>query len=139
MARALLDSRIIDISFNKIFVKLILGDHIPLTVSSLKLVDPTLGNSLATLQQFAKLKKAIDADETLKKGEKNKRIANLEVNGVKLDDMCLDFTAPGYDDLELKVGYFQPFKFLNIDSCTAKRQKYYRDRQECRRIYRACP
>ena len=87
-------------------MKLILGDHVPLTISSIKSVDPTLGNSLSTLQQFAQLKRAIEADDTLKKGERNKRIANLEVSGVKLEDMCLDFTVPGYDDLELKVSLF---------------------------------
>lgn len=104
VARALLDSRIIDISFNKLFIKLILGDHVPLTVSTLKFIDPPLASSLSTLQQFAKQKRAIEKDDNLKKGEKNKRIVNLDVNGAKLEDMCLDFTVPGYEDLELKVG-----------------------------------
>ncbi len=84
-------------------MKLILGDHVPLTISGIKVVDPALGNSLSTLQQFAQLKRAIEVDDTLKKGEKTKKIANLEVSGVKLEDMCLDFTVPGYDELELKV------------------------------------
>jgi E3 ubiquitin-protein ligase TRIP12 len=32
----MLDSRIIDLSFNKIFLKLILGDEVPLTLATLK-------------------------------------------------------------------------------------------------------
>lgn len=32
----MLDSRIIDLSFNKIFVKLILGEEVPLTIDNLK-------------------------------------------------------------------------------------------------------
>jgi E3 ubiquitin-protein ligase TRIP12 len=36
VAKAMLDSRIIDITFNKIFLKLILGEEVPLTIASLK-------------------------------------------------------------------------------------------------------
>ena len=36
VAKALLDSRIIDMSFNKIFLKLVLGEDVPLTIASLK-------------------------------------------------------------------------------------------------------
>jgi hypothetical protein len=35
IAKALLDSRIIDVSFNKIFLKLILGETVPQTVESI--------------------------------------------------------------------------------------------------------
>jgi hypothetical protein len=36
VAKAMLDSRIIDLSFNKIFVKLVLGEEVPLTIATLK-------------------------------------------------------------------------------------------------------
>ena len=36
VAKAMLDSRIIDLHFNKVFVKLVLGDEVPLTIASLK-------------------------------------------------------------------------------------------------------
>lgn len=36
VAKALLDSRIIDISMSKIFLKYILGEEVPLTIASLK-------------------------------------------------------------------------------------------------------
>ena len=35
----MLDSRIIDLSLNKIFVKLVLGEEVPLTMSILKVLD----------------------------------------------------------------------------------------------------
>ena len=40
LAKAMLDSRIIDLSFNKIFLKLILGDEVPLTLATLKVCLP---------------------------------------------------------------------------------------------------
>jgi E3 ubiquitin-protein ligase TRIP12 len=39
VAKAMLDSRIIDLTFNKIFLKQILGEEIPLTVASLKVCN----------------------------------------------------------------------------------------------------
>lgn len=105
VARSLLDSRIIDVSFNKIFLRLILGEYVPLTVTSVKVVDPVLGHSLATLQEFVELKKGIEANPNLSSEQKASSINSLDVNGVTLEDMCLDFTVPGYDDLELKANF----------------------------------
>jgi E3 ubiquitin-protein ligase TRIP12 len=36
VAKAMLDSRIIDLTFNKIFLKQILAEEVPLTIASLK-------------------------------------------------------------------------------------------------------
>ena len=36
VAKAMLDSRIIDLSFNKVFLKLALGEEVPLTIDTLK-------------------------------------------------------------------------------------------------------
>ena len=36
VAKAMLDSRIIDLSFNKIFLKLVLGEEVTLTIDTLK-------------------------------------------------------------------------------------------------------
>jgi E3 ubiquitin-protein ligase TRIP12 len=65
----MLDSRIIDLSFNKVFLKHVLGEEVPLTLASLKvsctihkkcdeayclkLVDMDLANSVAKLQSIA--------------------------------------------------------------------------------------
>jgi len=38
----MLDSRIIDLSFNKIFLKLIMGEEVPLSIASLKVSRFTL-------------------------------------------------------------------------------------------------
>lgn len=63
----MLDSRIIDLHFNKVFVKLVLGEEVPPTIASLRvrihplcsssyrpnclqLVDVDLANSLAKIQ-----------------------------------------------------------------------------------------
>ncbi|KAG1728087.1 hypothetical protein EDB19DRAFT_1897431 [Suillus lakei] len=93
VAKAMLDSRIIDLSVNKIFVKLVLGEEVPLTIESLKLVDNELASSLSKLQSYASMK-----------GQSEKlfrKVALMDI--VNVEDLALDFTVPGYD-IELRPG-----------------------------------
>ncbi|KAH7881773.1 hypothetical protein F5I97DRAFT_1945577 [Phlebopus sp. FC_14] len=93
VAKAMLDSRIIDLSFNKVFIKLVLGEEVPLTIESLRLVDNGLANSLAKLQGYANSKG--QSEKFLRK------IALMDI--VNVEDLALDFTLPGYD-IELRSG-----------------------------------
>ncbi|TFK74978.1 hypothetical protein BDN72DRAFT_886090 [Pluteus cervinus] len=95
VAKAMLDSRIIDLSFNKVFLKLVLGEEVPVTMSSLKLVDIDLANSLTKLQNIAQRKKELPTDKL------SRKIALIEE--VNVEDLSLDFTLPGYD-IELRPG-----------------------------------
>ncbi|KAK7025056.1 ubiquitin fusion degradation protein 4 [Favolaschia claudopus] len=52
VAKAMLDSRIIDLSLNKIFLKIVLGEEVPLTIATLKLVDVSMANSLDKIQSI---------------------------------------------------------------------------------------
>jgi E3 ubiquitin-protein ligase TRIP12 len=84
LAKAMLDSRIIDMSFNKVFLKLALADNIPVSIDTLKLVDPSLAGSLSKL---ASITSSEPEDGT---------------PAVNVADLALDFTLPGYD-IELRV------------------------------------
>ncbi|KAL4245224.1 UPL family protein [Abortiporus biennis] len=84
IAKAMLDSRIIDLSFNKIFVKLILREDVPLTIDNLKRVDPDLASSLTKLRNM-----------NSQKGQNDKLRRKLGM--VDIEDLALDFTIPGYD------------------------------------------
>ena len=44
MAKSMLDSRIIDLSFNKIFLKLVLGEQVSLTLANLKVLSNFCGH-----------------------------------------------------------------------------------------------
>ncbi|KAJ7656329.1 hypothetical protein DFH06DRAFT_991588 [Mycena polygramma] len=95
VAKAMLDSRIIDLSLNKIFLKIVLGEEVPLTVATLKLVDISLANSLDKIQSIVSAKAQAENDKLKRK------VALLET--VSIDDLALDFTIPGYD-IELRPG-----------------------------------
>ncbi|KAF7370365.1 Ubiquitin fusion degradation protein 4 [Mycena sanguinolenta] len=95
VAKAMLDSRIIDLSLNKIFVKIVLGEEVPLTIATLRLVDISLANSLDKIQAIVSAKAQVENDKLKRK------VALLET--VSIDDLALDFTIPGYD-IELRPG-----------------------------------
>jgi hypothetical protein len=44
MAKSMLDSRIIDLHFNKIFLKLVLGEQVALTLDNLKVLSVSRGH-----------------------------------------------------------------------------------------------
>ncbi|CAE6417906.1 unnamed protein product [Rhizoctonia solani] len=103
VGKALLDSRIIDMSFNALFLKYILNEEVPLTIASLKLVDPTLANSLSKLQAYGVARCEIESNTSMSTSEKEAALRDLTIHGAHLEDLALDFTVPGYD-IELKPG-----------------------------------
>ncbi|TCD69149.1 Ubiquitin fusion degradation protein 4 [Steccherinum ochraceum] len=90
VAKAMLDSRIIDLSMNKIFIKLILGEEVALTLDNLRRVDADLAESLLKLRNMA-----------ASKGQSDKIRRKLGL--AEIEDLALDFTIPGYD-IELRPG-----------------------------------
>jgi len=103
LAKALMDSRIVDIPFSKTFLKLVLNQHVPLTTASIKTIDPALAKSLEHLEQYLRTKEAIEEDADSSAEEKAAAIAEIRVSDAAVDDLSLDFTLPGYD-IELKAG-----------------------------------
>ncbi|EKM81670.1 hypothetical protein AGABI1DRAFT_54559 [Agaricus bisporus var. burnettii JB137-S8] len=95
VAKAMLDSRIIDLSFNKVFLKRVLHEDVPLSIASLRLVDAELANSLEKLRNIA-------AEQSL--AQKDKLLSKIvKIESVSVEELSLDFTLPGYD-IELRPG-----------------------------------
>ncbi|SNX87121.1 related to UFD4 - Ubiquitin-protein ligase (E3) [Melanopsichium pennsylvanicum] len=77
VAKALLDSRIIDCNFSPIFMRAVLNQHVAPTLATLSAVDAMLARSLASMRQMK-------PDE--------------------VESLGLDFTLPGYESIELHAG-----------------------------------
>lgn len=101
VARSMLDSRIIDVSFNPTFFRV--GDHaaVPPSLGAVKTVDSDLARALVLLRKFANAKKNIDEDPNLTAAQKVPAIEAIEIDGAHVDDLGLDFTVPGYPTIEL--------------------------------------
>ncbi|KAH6679452.1 hypothetical protein B0J14DRAFT_580793 [Halenospora varia] len=102
VARSMIDSRIIDVSFNPTFFRI--GDGSKTVMPSLgavKTVDAQLASSLKLIKRFAVAKKAIDENPSLSAAQKVAEAEALQVDGVQIEDLGLDFTLPGYSTIEL--------------------------------------
>lgn len=102
VARSMIDSRIIDVSFNPTFFRI--GDGSKTVTPSLgavKTVDPQLAASLKLVRQFAIAKKAVDENSDLSAAQKVNAAEDIQIAGVCIDDLGLDFTLPGYPSIEL--------------------------------------
>jgi E3 ubiquitin-protein ligase TRIP12 len=117
VARSMIDSRIIDVSFNPTFFRI--GDGSSTVTPSLgavKTVDPQLASSLKLIKKFATAKKAIDENGRLTAAEKVAAAEAVEIDGVHIDDLSLDFTLPGYSSIELLPnGAHSPVTIENVE------------------------
>ena len=102
VARSMLDSRIIDVSFNPAFFRI--GDGpstVPLSLLAVKTVDTDLANSLKLVKQFANAKKKNEEDGNLTAAQKVHLAQQIAIRGVRIENLALDFTLPGYPAIEL--------------------------------------
>jgi E3 ubiquitin-protein ligase TRIP12 len=102
VARSMMDSRIIDVSFNPTFFRI--GDSDTAVVPSLgaiKSVDEGLAKSLSLLKQFADAKYLVDTDDSFTPAQKTKALQDIVIQDCRVKDLGLDFTLPGYSTIEL--------------------------------------
>ncbi|KAL4585042.1 hypothetical protein LXL04_009655 [Taraxacum kok-saghyz] len=96
IAKALQDGRLLDLTLSTAFYKLVLGQELDL--HDISLFDGEVGKTLQELQALVSRKQYLesvhDRDE----------IVNLRFRGAPIEDLCLDFTLPGYPDFVLKAG-----------------------------------
>jgi E3 ubiquitin-protein ligase TRIP12 len=101
MAKALMDSRIVDISLSRSFARLVLDYPLPLTIASVGLVDKALAASLEHLNKYVIAKHAIEADTSLSESGAHAAIQQIRIDDATVDDLALEFILPGYD-VEMK-------------------------------------
>ncbi|KAL3012530.1 hypothetical protein AAZX31_06G003300 [Glycine max] len=98
MAKALQDGRLLDLPLSVAFYKLVLGQDLDL--HDILSIDAELGK---TLQEFNALVCRKHYIESIG-GSYTDTIVNLHFHGVPIEDLCLDFTLPGYPEYTLKPG-----------------------------------
>ena len=105
VARSMLDSRIIDVSFNPTFFRI--GDvksAVTPSLGAVAAVDQGLAKSLKMVKKYQNAKQRIDDDKRLSQAQKDAKIQELRINDARIDDLSLDFTLPGYSSIDLIPG-----------------------------------
>ncbi|KAK4049890.1 Ubiquitin fusion degradation protein 4 [Microbotryomycetes sp. JL221] len=100
VAKALMDSRIIDVHFSRIFMRLVLDHKLPSTIATVRAIDKDLGSSLAHLQALSDKRRSIEADQSQTSTDRKNHLAAVATS---VTDLTLDFTLPGFN-IELKQG-----------------------------------
>ncbi|XP_019427999.1 PREDICTED: E3 ubiquitin-protein ligase UPL4 [Lupinus angustifolius] len=98
VAKALQDGRVLDLHFSKAFYKLILGKD--LSLYDIPSLDPELGSVLQEFQALVNRKKFLESGC----GRSSDFEYGLNFRDTKIEDLCLDFTLPGYPDIILASG-----------------------------------
>ncbi|XP_045199519.2 E3 ubiquitin-protein ligase TRIP12-like isoform X2 [Mercenaria mercenaria] len=104
MAKSLMDSRMLDIPFSRVFFKWLLGQEHSLTSSDLQYVDQVVSKSFNQLEDILRQKQRILADKSHTEESRRLALDNLTMDGCSIEDLDLDFTLPGYPNIELKKG-----------------------------------
>eukprot|EP00794_Sanderia_malayensis_P011042 gene11042-12207_t len=102
VAKAMMDSRMIDIPFSQPFCKWMLGHESTLQLSDMQYLDVTIYKSLNQLNDIVKRKKAIERDHSHTSETLRLALANVTLDGSPIEDLSLDFVLPGYSHIELK-------------------------------------
>ncbi|KAI0433716.1 HECT-domain-containing protein [Xylaria sp. FL1042] len=101
VARSMIDSRIIDIHLNPTFFRIGEGTGVKPSLGAVKIVDPGLAHSLKHIKKFVSAKKAIVEDPNRTPAQKVADTERIVVDATVLDDLALDFTLPGFPEIEL--------------------------------------
>ncbi|KAI3922610.1 hypothetical protein MKX01_006299 [Papaver californicum] len=97
MAKALQDGRLLDLPLSTAFYKLVLGQELDL--HDILSFDSDFGKILQELQVLVCRKQHLEGV-----GGDGVAVTDLRFRGTPIEDLCLDFTVPGYPDYVLKPG-----------------------------------
>ncbi|XP_070496016.1 E3 ubiquitin-protein ligase TRIP12 isoform X2 [Chironomus tepperi] len=104
MAKAVMDSRMLDLPLSTPFYRWILGEENSLNLADLNQVAPEVQGTLLRLNEIVKKREIIQTDPTLDAMEKTEKIEALDLDGCLIADLGLDFVLPGYQNIELRRG-----------------------------------
>lgn len=104
MAKALMDSRMLDLPLSRVFYKWILGQEASLTSADLYHVDRVVARSFQQLEDIVHQKKQICSDKSLSEEAKKEALSQLKMDGCSLEDIDLYYVLPGNENIELCKG-----------------------------------
>ncbi|XP_026764305.2 E3 ubiquitin-protein ligase TRIP12 isoform X3 [Galleria mellonella] len=104
MAKAVMDSRMVDIPLSVAMYRWAVSEQQWLSLSDVRSVAPELWRSLCRLRRVAERARLIAADPRHTPDQKNHMISALELDGCPIEELGLDFILPGDGCTELRRG-----------------------------------
>ncbi|XP_029471280.1 E3 ubiquitin-protein ligase TRIP12 isoform X5 [Rhinatrema bivittatum] len=104
MAKAIMDFRLVDLPLGLPFYKWMLRQESSLASHDLLNIDPVVAKSVYHLEDIVRQKKRLEKDKSHTKESLQYALESLKINGCSVEDLGLDFTLPGFPNIELKKG-----------------------------------
>ncbi|CAL1261818.1 unnamed protein product [Larinioides sclopetarius] len=104
LAKALMDSRMLDIPLSLVFYKWMLNQENNLSLADLKHVDESIAQTIHQLEQLAVEKRKLESDRSLNSINLKSALESLTLDGCPVEDLNLDFTLPGFSNIEMRKG-----------------------------------
>ncbi|XP_022824637.1 E3 ubiquitin-protein ligase TRIP12 isoform X2 [Spodoptera litura] len=104
MAKAVMDSRMVDIPLSVSMYRWMVNEEKWLSLSDVRHVAPELWRSLCRLHRVAERARQIAADTRHTPDQKTQLISALELDGCPIEELGLDFILPGDGCTELRRG-----------------------------------
>ncbi|KAL4705000.1 hypothetical protein ACJJTC_009788 [Scirpophaga incertulas] len=104
MAKAVMDSRMVDIPVSVAMYRWVVSEHRWLGLSDVRHVAPELWRSLCRLRRVAERARRLRTDPQYTPDQRNHLISSLELDGCPIEELGLDFILPGDGCTELRRG-----------------------------------
>ncbi|XP_055370285.1 E3 ubiquitin-protein ligase TRIP12 isoform X2 [Betta splendens] len=104
MAKAIMDFRLLDLPLGLPFYKWMLRHEASISSHDLVNIDPGVAKSIQHLEDIIRQKKKLEQDRSQTRETLQQALESLNMNGCSVEDLGLDFTLPGFPNIELKKG-----------------------------------
>ncbi|XP_061781671.1 E3 ubiquitin-protein ligase TRIP12 isoform X3 [Nerophis lumbriciformis] len=104
MAKAIMDFRLLDLPLGLPFYKWMLRHEMSISSHDLVNIDPGVAKSIQHLEDIIRQKKRLEQDRSQTRETLQQGLESLNMNGCSVEDLGLDFTLPGFPNIELKKG-----------------------------------
>ncbi|KAM3874791.1 LOW QUALITY PROTEIN: E3 ubiquitin-protein ligase TRIP12 [Diretmus argenteus] len=104
MAKAIMDFRLLDLPLGLPFYKWMLRHETSISSHDLVNIDPGVAKSIQHLEDIIRQKKRLEQDRSQTRETLQQGLESLNMNGCSVEDLGLDFTLPGFPNIELKKG-----------------------------------
>uniref|UniRef100_A0A8C7V276 E3 ubiquitin-protein ligase n=1 Tax=Oncorhynchus mykiss TaxID=8022 RepID=A0A8C7V276_ONCMY len=104
MAKAIMDFRLLDLPLGLPFYKWMLRHETSISSHDLINIDPGVAKSIQHLEDIIRQKRRLEQDRSQTRETLQQALESLNMNGCSVEDLGLDFTLPGFPNIELKKG-----------------------------------
>ncbi|XP_072317894.1 E3 ubiquitin-protein ligase TRIP12 isoform X1 [Eucyclogobius newberryi] len=104
MAKAIMDFRLLDLPLGLPFYKWMLRHELSISSHDLVNIDPAVAKSIQHLEDIIRQKRRLEQDRSQTRETLQQALESLNMNGCSVEDLGLDFTLPGFPNIELKKG-----------------------------------